>query len=77
MMGFRHHFKKTVSLCLSVLRCSSSVGNCIAHSLRVCCNSTTYSVLLSRCHVKNCIAPSASSCGGPEPFSGGLAGINA
>ena len=56
-VNFKHHFKKTVSSHLSVLHCSSSAENCIAHSLRVCCNSTTYSVLLGRCRVnkKHCI----------------------
>ena len=46
-VNFRHHFKKTVSPSLSVLPCSSSTWIWIAHSLSVCCNSTTYSVLVS------------------------------
>ena len=56
-VNFRHHFKKTVSLSLSVLPCSSSAWNCIAHSLSVCCTSTTYSVLVSQrsCENLHCI----------------------
>ena len=47
-VDFRHHFKKTVSSCLSVPHCSSSAQNSIARSLSACRNSITYSVLVSQ-----------------------------
>ena len=55
-VNFRHHFKKTVSSCLSMLPASSGAEKRSAQSLSACCNSSTHSVLLSRSYVGNCIA---------------------